>query len=249
MLRSSLDLNADLGEGGPFDAELMPLISSANIACGGHAGDTASMQAAVALALRHGVALGAHPSHPDRLNFGRQAQARSPAEVHADVRTQVQALIDVAAAQGGRLSHVKPHGALYNQAAVDPRLADAVAAAVRELDPMLRLVGLAGSELVAAAARHGLAVTAEAFADRAYQPDGQLVPRHQQGAVLDDVPAALAQVQDLVLRGGVQPVGGAWLAVQVDSLCVHGDGAHALRLMQALRQALVEWGVAVRCQP
>lgn len=246
MSRSSLDLNADLGEGGPFDTELMPLISSANIACGGHVGDTASMQTAVALALRHGVALGAHPSHPDRPHFGRQSLARSPAEVHADVRVQVQALIDVAAAQGARLSHVKPHGALYNQAAADARLADAVAAAVHELDPTLRLVGLAGSELVAAAARHGLVATAEAFADRAYQPNGQLLPRSQPGAVLDDVPAVVAQVRQLVLRGGVQPVGGPWLAVQADSLCVHGDGAHALTLLQAVRQALAEWGVAVR---
>jgi UPF0271 protein len=240
-----LDLNADLGEGGPCDAELLALASSANIACGGHAGDTDSMRRTVALALQHGVALGAHPSHPDRAHFGRRALDRPLPAVQADVRAQVHALHTVAQAHGARLRHVKPHGALYNQAAADVALADAVAAGVHAVDPGLALMGLAGSALADAAQRHGLRFIPEAFADRGYRPDGRLQPRGEPGALLT-LPQALAQVQALVQQGRVPTVDGAWHPVRAQSLCVHGDGPEALALMRALREALRAWGVAVR---
>ena len=239
-----LDLNADLGEGGPCDAELLALASSANIACGGHAGDVASMQRTVALALRHGVALGAHPSHPDREHFGRLALSRPPADVQADVVVQVQALQAVAHSKGARLRHVKPNGALYNQAAADATLADAVAAGVRAVDPSLALMGLAGSAMAGAAQRHGLRFIPEAFADRGYRPDGRLQARTESGALLA-LPQAMAQVQALVQQGRVPTVEGGWVAVTAHSLCVHGDGPEALALLRALRQALRTWGVTV----
>lgn len=241
---TQLDLNADLGEGGPCDAELLALASSANIACGGHAGDVASMQRTVALALRHGVALGAHPSHPDREHFGRRALSRPPADVQADVVVQVQALQAVAHSQGARLRHVKPHGALYNQAAANAVLADAVSAGVRAVDPSLALMGLAGSAMAGAAQRHGLRFIPEAFADRGYRPDGRLQARTESGALLA-LPQALAQVQALVQHGRVPTVEGGWVAVHAQSLCVHGDGPDALALTSSLRSALRAWGVAV----
>lgn len=242
---TQIDLNADLGEGGAVDAELLALVSSANIACGGHAGDEASMRRTVALAMQHGVALGAHPSHPDREHFGRRALDRSPAQVRDDVLAQVQALAAIAQGQGARLRHVKPHGALYNQAATDPDLADAVAQAVREVDPSLALMGLADGAMAQAAQRQGLVFIAEAFADRGYLPSGRLMPRGQAGAVLG-LREAVAQAQSVVLHGRVPlPEGGFW-PVRAHSLCVHGDGAEALPLMQALRAALAGWGVAVR---
>jgi len=240
-----LDLNADLGEGGADDAGLLALATSANIACGGHAGDAASMRSTVALALQHGVALGAHPSHPDRAHFGRRALQRPLDEVQADVTAQVQALQAIAQAQGARLRHVKPHGALYNQAAADPDLADAVAQGVRAAAPDLALMGLAGSAMAGAAQRHGLRFVAEAFADRGYQANGQLVPRGQPGAVLT-LPEALRQVQALVQHGRVPTVDGGLWPLQAQSLCVHGDGPEALALMQALRSALHAWGVSLR---
>ncbi len=240
-----LDLNADLGEGGACDADLLTLASSANIACGGHAGDADSMWRTVALALQHGVALGAHPSHPDREHFGRRVLDRALADVQADLTAQVQALRAVAQAQGGRLRHVKPHGALYNQAAADAALADAVAAGVRAVDPSLALMGLAGSAMAGAAQRHGLRFIPEAFADRGYRPDGRLQARTEPGALLAP-PQALAQVQALVQHGRVPTVGGGWVAVHAQSLCVHGDGPDALALMSSLRSALRAWGVAVR---
>lgn len=242
---TQLDLNADLGEGGACDAGLLALASSANIACGGHAGDDESMRITVALALHHGVALGAHPSHPDREHFGRRALDRPLAQVQADVTAQVQALQAVAQAQGAHLRHVKPHGALYNQAAADPALADAVAAGVRAVSPHLALMGLAGSAMAGAAQRQCLRFIAEAFADRAYLAHGQLVPRGQPGAVLN-LAEALAQVQALVQQGQVPTVDGGVWPLHAQSLCVHGDGPEALALMQTLREALRDWGVAVK---
>jgi UPF0271 protein len=242
---TQIDLNADLGEGGAVDAELLALVSSANIACGAHAGDESSMRATVALALAHGVSIGAHPSHPDREHFGRRLLDLPPAQVRAEVRAQVQALATVAHAQGAQLRHVKPHGALYNQAAVDPALADAVAQGVCDVNPTLALMGLAGGAMAGAAQRHGLNYIPEAFADRGYRPGGLLIPRGQPGAVLG-LTDALTQVRELVMHGGVRLAGGASWPVQAQSLCVHGDGAEALALMRALRAALTDWGVTIR---
>lgn len=241
-----VDLNADVGEGGPYDAELMTLISSANIACGGHAGDEGSMRQSVAQALAAAVAIGAHPGYPDRENFGRTPRAADPAVVHDLVRAQVSALAAIVRTQGGRLCHVKPHGALYNQAAKDPALADAIAAAICSVDGSLALVGLAGSALPAAAARAGLRAVSEAFADRGYLADGSLVPRGEPDALIRDAAEirrrALAFVRDgtAIARGGVR------IAVLAQTICIHGDSEGAGTLARSVRAALDEAGVDVR---
>src|SRR6185436_7938879 len=184
----AIDLNADVGEGCGQDAALMPLISSANIACGGHAGDTDSMQEAVALALAHGVAIGAHPSFPDRERFGRRDMQLSARELHECIVAQIESLVSVAQKQGTRLRHVKPHGALYNMAARDAELAETVVTAIRSVEPSLMLFGLAGSVMLTVAERLGLRAISEAFADRAYRPDGSLQPRNERGSVIETAP-------------------------------------------------------------
>lgn len=181
-----IDLNADLGEGCASDAELLTLVSSANIACGFHAGDAQIMQACVREAIKNGVAIGAHPSFPDRENFGRSAMQLPPETVYAQTLYQIGALATIARAQGGVMRHVKPHGMLYNQAAKEAQLADAIARAVYACDPALILVGLAGSELIRAGKQYGLTTREEVFADRGYQADGSLVPRSQSGALIEN---------------------------------------------------------------
>lgn len=241
-----VDLNADLGEGAPDDADLLALVSSANIACGWHAGDARLMQRTVAAALDRGVAIGAHPSYPDREHFGRREMQLKPDDVRADLIYQIGALAALVRAQGGALHHVKPHGALYNQAARDPVLADAIAAAVLDVDPSLALYGLAGSELLRAAVRAGLRPVAEVFADRGYRADGSLVPRSQPGALVDDVDEAVARTLRMVRDGTVQAVTGETVRLRADTVCLHGDGPHALAFARALRAALTAAGVDVR---
>jgi UPF0271 protein len=241
-----VDLNADLGEGAPDDADLLALVSSANIACGWHAGDARLMQRTVAAALDRGVAIGAHPSYPDREHFGRREMSLSPDDVRADVTYQIGALAALVRAQGGELHHVKPHGALYNQAARDPALADAIAAAVLDVDPSLALYGPAGSELLRAAERAGLRAVAEVFADRGYRADGSLVPRGQPGALVDDVDEAVARTLRMVRIGSVQAVTGETVPLRADTLCLHGDGPHALAFARAIRAALTAAGVQLR---
>ena len=243
---SRIDLNCDLGEGAAHDAELMPLVTSANIACGGHAGDTETMRATVELALRHGVAIGAHPGLEDREHFGRRELPLTPADAKALVRRQIRLLDQVARSCGGRVAHVKPHGALYNQAARDAALAQAVAAAVAESDPRLFLVGLAGSELVAAARALGLRMAAEAFADRTYRPDGSLTPRSQPQAMIPDEAGAVTQVLRLIREGWVRAVDGGRVAISADTICMHGDGPHAVEFARRLRAELAAAGIAVR---
>jgi 5-oxoprolinase (ATP-hydrolysing) subunit A len=240
-----IDLNADIGEGGGDDAAILECVSSASIACGGHAGDEASMVAALRLCGELGVAPGAHPSYPDRDHFGRRALNLPVAQVFELVRGQISRLQTLAAQRGQRLAHVKPHGALYNQAAQDAQLADAVAAAVHAFDPSLALMGLAGSELPAAARRLGLRALEEVFADRAYCLDGSLAPRGEAGAVIDDPNVAVDQALSWALKGGVRTREGAWLERHADSICLHGDGAAALALARSLRSALDAAGVRV----
>ncbi|RZL92185.1 MAG: 5-oxoprolinase subunit PxpA, partial [Variovorax sp.] len=241
-----VDLNADLGEGAPDDAALLGLVSSANIACGWHAGDARLMQATVAAALARGVAIGAHPSYPDRENFGRTELQLNAAQVRADLIYQIGALDALARAAGGRLHHVKPHGALYNQAARDPVLADAVAAAVRAVDPALALYGLAGSALLRAAGRAGLRAVAEVFADRGYRADGSLVPRSEPGAFVASVDEAVRRTLRMVREGVVEAVSGETVALQVQTICLHGDGPHALAFARAIHAALRDAGVTLR---
>lgn len=241
-----VDLNCDLGEGAGCDAVLMPLITSANIACGAHAGDEAEMRATLRLAKRHGVAAGAHPGFGDRANFGRSELPVMPEEVHALVLAQVRRLQLLAAEEDMRLAHVKLHGALYNQVARNTLLAAAAAQAIYEADPRFVFFTLAGSASVRAARDAGLIVAEEVFADRTYQADGTLTPRSQPGALIADGATAVAQVQRMVMEGLVRATDATDVAIRADTVCVHGDGALAVGFAQALRGALVAAGVEVR---
>lgn len=241
-----IDLNADLGEGCASDAELLTLVSSANIACGFHAGDAQTMQASVREAVKNGVAIGAHPGFPDRENFGRTAMQLPPETVYAQTLYQIGALAAITHAEGGVMRHVKPHGMLYNQAAKDPQLADAIAKAVHACDPALILVGLAGSELIRAGKHYGLKTRQEVFADRGYQADGSLVPRSQPGALIEDEEQSLAQTLEMVQNGRVKSITGEWTPVEAQTVCLHGDGEHALAFARRLRAAFLERGIAVQ---
>lgn len=241
-----IDLNADLGEGCASDAELLTLVSSANIACGFHAGDAQTMQASVRGAVKNGVAIGAHPGFPDRENFGRTAMQLPPETVYAQTLYQIGALAAITHAEGGVMRHVKPHGMLYNQAAKDPQLADAIAKAVHACDPALILVGLAGSELIRAGKHYGLTTRQEVFADRGYQADGSLVPRSQPGALIEDEEQSLAQTLEMVQNGRVKSITGEWTPVEAQTVCLHGDGEHALAFARRLRAAFLERGIAVQ---
>lgn len=240
-----IDLNADLGEGCANDEALLGLVSSANIACGWHAGDAKTMRQCVRWALANGVAIGAHPSFPDRENFGRSTMHLPPDEIVAGMLYQIGALAAIVKAEGGTLAHVKAHGALYNQAVKEPALADALCEAVRLFDPGLRFFGLAGSGMIAAARRAGLTPVEEVFADRGYQPDGSLVPRSQPGALIEDEAQALAQTLSLVRDRQVRAIDGSTVAVNAQSVCLHGDGAHALAFAQRIRERLATEGIRV----
>ncbi len=250
-----VDLNADVGEGRrgaaahdsgvAHDAALMPHITSASVACGFHAGDPGVMRDTVALAAAHGVAVGAHPGFPDLEGFGRREIQVAPADVEDFVAYQVGALAAIAAAQGVRLQHVKPHGALFNMAARDAALADAIARATAVIDRSLILFGLPGSELIAAGTRAGLRTACEGFADRAYSPDGALVSRQQPGSVIDDPDAVVTRAMRMVRDGFVDAVDGRAIAIRVDTLCVHGDTPGAAELAARVRSALEAAGIDV----
>lgn len=242
----SLDFNCDLGEGCGQDAAIVPHISSASIACGAHAGDEATMRAAIASCLAHGVAIGAHPSFEDREHFGRRELALAPGEIRALVARQVDLLASACAEAGARLHHVKPHGALYNLAARDAGVAAAIADAVREADAGLVLYGLANSELTAAGEAAGLRVAHEVFAERAYDADGRLAARGTPGAVIEGFDDALAQVRGFVREGSVVARDGTRLPIRADTLCLHGDRADAAEFARGLRSALEAEGVAIR---
>ena len=240
----TIDLNCDLGEGCSFDAELMPLITSANIACGAHAGDEATMRATVALAKKHGVAIGAHPGYPDLAGFGRRDLEMTPDELRATVVVQAGAVIAGARVAGAAVRHVKPHGAMYNHAARDPAMAGTIAAAIRDLDPALVLVGLAGSASIEAARAIGLRVAEEGFADRRYEPDGSLRSRRLEGALLGPADAA-AQAVSIAREGVVTATDGSTVAVRADTICIHGDGPAAVETATAVRAALARAGITV----
>ncbi|MBP0622057.1 5-oxoprolinase subunit PxpA [Cupriavidus consociatus] len=241
-----IDLNADLGEGCGNDEALLALISSANVACGWHAGDAATMMQTVKWALEHGVAIGAHPSYPDRENFGRTEMRRDPEEVYADMLYQIGALEAIVRAQGGELHHVKPHGALYNQAVRDPALARAIVRAVRDFDADLVFFGLAGSHMIDIAREAGLRVKQEVFADRGYNPDGTLVRRGTPGALHEDEEVALNQTLTMVREKRVRAIDGTWVPIQAETVCLHGDGAHALAFARRIRDRLTAEGIAIR---
>ena len=247
-----IDLNADVGESfGAWamgaDAELLALVTSANVACGFHAGDPTVMDRTVALAARAKVAIGAHPSHPDLRGFGRRAIQADPVDIERDVIYQIGALQAFARTHGTRVVHVKPHGALYNQAAEDEAVARAIARGVARVDAKLILVGLASTAVMRRAAEaEGLRFAAEAFADRRYTPKGTLVSRREPGAVLSDPAQAAAQAVKIATEGRVRASDGTEVELRADTLCLHGDNPAAVANAAAVRRALESAGVAVR---
>jgi 5-oxoprolinase (ATP-hydrolysing) subunit A len=246
-----IDLNCDAGESyGVYrlglDEDALPLVSSVNVACGFHASDPVTMRRTVCLAKRHGVSVGAHPSYPDRVGFGRRVLEATPEEVADDVVYQVGALLGFCRAEGVPLCHVKPHGALYNVAASQPALANAIALAVKSIDPRLVLVCLAGSAMVAAAARAGLPHVEEAFADRAYAPDGKLVSRRVAGAVIHEPRLVADRVARMVTERRVAAIDGTLVPIAAQTVCVHGDTPGAVEVIRAIRARLAEVGAAVR---
>ena len=242
---ATIDLNADLGEGDPHDAELLGVVSSCNIACGGHAGDRASVAATIRQAMLNGVTVGAHPSYPDREGFGRRSGFMSGDPLRAAVDEQLALFSRVAGELDARIGHVKPHGALYTDAVVDASLANVIAAAVVALPDSPPLVGQPDTELEIAARNHGLAFIAEAFVDRAYQADGRLVPRTETGAVHGDAERICAQAVSLAVDGVVSGLGGEAVQVRADTLCIHGDTPGAAEAARAVRTALEAAGVEI----
>jgi UPF0271 protein len=246
-----IDLNVDVGEAASpkdelVELALVALVSSVNIACGAHAGDVSSMRRLVAIAQSHGLNIGAHPGYPDLANRGRLAMTLAPEVVRRLVRDQVAALAAIAEERGLRLAHVKPHGALYNQAATDRSLASAVARGIHDVDPSLRLVGLWGSCLVEEGRAVGLAVWGESFIDRAYRPDGTLVPRSEPGAVITDANLAVTQALTMLLTGFVRAADGiSRVAMQPDTLCIHSDTPGAVELVRRVHQALADKGIGI----
>lgn len=248
---TTIDLNCDLGESyGAYtignDEALLQVATSANIACGFHAGDPHVMRQTVERALQLNIAIGAHPGFPDLNGFGRRSMALSPEEVYDIILYQVGALQAFVHAEGGRLSHVKPHGALYNMAAKDAALAVAVAGAIAAVDPSLILYGLSGSRLIEAGRAAGLKTASEVFADRTYQQDGGLTPRSHSDALITDERTALRQVLEMVKHGSVRTVKGNKIQICADTLCIHGDGAHALAFAKKIRESFEKEGIAVQ---
>ena len=248
---ASIDLNCDLGESfGAYkigmDSEVIPFITSANVACGFHAGDPVVMEKTVALCRESWVHVGAHPGFPDLIGFGRRNLAVPPEEAKAYMVYQVGALKAFCGAAGLRLNHVKPHGALYNMAGKDYALARAVAEAVQSVDETLVLLALSGSQMIRAARNIGLPYASEVFADRAYQKDGSLVPRSQPGAMIEDEDEAVTRVVRMATEGLVTANDGTEVPIQADSVCVHGDGAKALAFVKKITAALKTAGVEIR---
>ena len=245
-----VDLNSDLGESfGAYtiglDEQVIAHISSANIACGYHAGDPLVMDKTVAAAKAAGIAIGAHPGYPDLIGFGRRNMTCSPAEVKAYVKYQLGALMAFAAAHGMKMQHCKPHGALYNMAGKDAALARAIAEAIAEVDSSIILLALAGSQMIKAGEEAGLRVASEVFADRAYQADGSLVPRKQPGAVIHDTDEAIARTIRMVKEGKVTAITGEDVPLKADSICVHGDNPSAVEFVRNIRARLEAEGVTI----
>jgi UPF0271 protein len=248
---TTIDLNADMGEGfGSYewgtDDSLLQNVSSANIACGFHAGDPHIMRKTVEICVKQGVAIGAHPGLPDRLGFGRREMAVTPEEAGDFVLYQTGALQSFVRAAGGRLQHVKLHGALYHMAAKDIQLAHSIVKAIHLLEPELMIYGLSGSELHAAAVEKGIRFISEGFADRAYRADGSLAPRHLPGALLVETEAVVEQAVSLVTEGRVAVLGGGTKEVHIQTLCLHGDTPKAKLHAKQIAQQLKIMGVTIQ---
>lgn len=247
---SCVDLNCDLGESfGAYrmgmDEAVVPHVTSINVACGYHAGDPLIMEKTMTLAAKHGVAVGAHPGFPDLLGFGRRPMAVTPEEAGAYVKYQLGALMAFAKSHGLKLQHVKPHGALYNMAAKDAKLARGIAQAVASVDKGIYLMGLAGSVMFEEAEKAGLPVISEVFADRAYNDDGSLVSRSLPGAVIHDAAEAAARAVKMARENKVVSINGKIIDIKADSICVHGDNEAAIELVKKIRASLAAEGIAV----
>ena len=245
MKSIKVDINSDLGESfGAYtigrDDDVIPLISSANIACGWHAGDSVVMAKTVKTAVKAGIEIGAHPGYPDLMGFGRRNMAVSASDVTTYIMYQIGALNAFCKAEGVKMQHVKPHGALYNAAAKDANLADAICEGVARIDDSLILMGLSGSIMESSAKKFGIRFASEVFADRAYEEDGSLVARTKPGAVITDEDEAVSRVTQRVKDGTVTAVTGKKIAISADSICVHGDNSHALEFIKKIRKALGE---------
>ena len=245
---TEIDLNADLGEGAPYDEELLKVVSSANVACGGHAGDADTMAKTVRTAIANGVAVGAHPGYPDKPGFGRESGFLSGDALYNSLTAQVTALADIAAELGARLAHVKPHGALYNDAVRSRALADVIARVVAEAPGRPAFMGMANTELENAAKDHGLEFIAEAFVDRAYEADGTLVSRTEPGAVHEDLNVATSQAVRLAEDNTTTARTGEQVTVRADTLCIHGDTPGAAEKARAIRDVLEANGVTIRAK-
>lgn len=245
-----VDLNSDLGESfGNYeiglDQEVIKYVSSVNIACGWHAGDPLVMDKTIETAKAQGVSIGAHPGYPDLMGFGRRFIAVTAEEVKAYVKYQLGALMAFAKARGDKIQHVKPHGAMYNMAAKDEKLARAIAEAIYEVDKDIILMGLANSEIIKAGKEVGIKVANEVFADRAYNSDGTLVSRKLDGAVIHDSQLAIARVIRMIKEGKVETIDGVDIDIKADSICVHGDNPEAVEFVKLIRQRLEDEGVKV----
>lgn len=241
-----VDLNVDLAEGCSNDEQLLQLVTSANVCCGLHAGDYNEMRKAIAWAKANNVRVGAHPSFPDRENFGRTNMQLPDDELKACLFYQLGAAKALCDAANVPMEYVKPHGALYNMAAKDPHLATLIAETVKSVDPSLKLMGLSGSLMLTVAEQHGLTTISEVFADRHYLADGSLVPRTRDDAMVESDDEAIAQVLQMVLEGTVPTVDGVNVAIKADSICLHGDGEHAVVFAERIRKALEEKGIKVQ---
>lgn len=240
-----IDLNSDLGEGAAFDEQIIPLISSANIACGFHAGDSELMDKTVSLCRKSGIAPGAHPGYPDKENFGRTNMAVTPKQVYDYTLYQLGALSAMAKAQGIKLQHVKPHGAMYNMAAKDKALSDAIAGAIADFDDSLILLALSGSKMIEAARSKGIKYASEVFADRAYEADGTLRARSLEGSMITDENEAIARVIRMIKEGRVRAYSGEDIEIEAHSVCVHGDGEKALDFVKRLNSDFRKNGIEI----
>ena len=246
-----IDLNSDIGESfGTYtlgmDEEILKVVTSANIVCGFHAGDPLVMQKTVSMAAANNVGIGAHPGFPDLVGFGRRSMAASPKEVYAMTVYQIGALDAFAKSVGAKLRHVKPHGALYNMAGADEKLSDAICQAVYKVNPELILFGLSNSKLIESAKKLGLKTASEVFADRTYQKDGSLTPRKMPGAMIIEEARSIDQVLQMVKDKTVKTLTGETIPVEADTVCVHGDGEHALQFSKKIKETLLKENIQVR---
>lgn len=242
----TIDINCDLGEGFPNDAALMPFISSANIACGFHAGDIDTIKKTIALCLEHNVAIGAHPGFNDKANFGRTEMMLSDCELYDLVAEQIVLIQNICTEMGATLHHVKPHGAMYNMAARNATMSYIIAGVIKEINPSLILYGLSNSFLISESEALGLKTASEVFADRTYTPEGMLTPRTQANALLHSREESLSQVLQMITQQQVRATDGSLVSLKADTICIHGDGDHALFFAEAIHEVMKENNILIR---